>query len=59
MDVGVVTELEKNKEDKEIGGNRNESTGNELKWYGHLMRREEHSLGGKATEIKVQGRRKS
>ena len=29
-----------------------------LKWYGHVMRREEHYVGRKAMEMKVQGRRK-
>ena len=29
-----------------------------LKWYGHMMRREEHYVGRRAMEIKVQGRRK-
>ena len=29
-----------------------------LKWYGHVMRREEHCVGRRATEMKVEGRRK-
>ena len=29
-----------------------------LKWYGHVMRREEHYLGRRAMEMKVQRRRK-
>ena len=29
-----------------------------LKWYGHVMRREEHYVGRRAMEMKVQGRRK-
>ena len=29
-----------------------------LKWYGHVMRREEHYLERKAMEMKVQGRMK-
>ena len=29
-----------------------------LKWYGHVMRREEHYVGRRATVMKVQGRRK-
>ena len=29
-----------------------------LKWYGHVMRREEHYAGRRAMEMKVQGRRK-
>ena len=29
-----------------------------LKWYGHVMKREEHYVGRMAMEIKVQGRRK-
>ena len=29
-----------------------------LKWYGHVMRREEHYVGRRAMVIKVQGRRK-
>ena len=29
-----------------------------LKWYGHVTRREEHYVGCKWMEIKVQGRRK-
>ena len=29
-----------------------------LKWYGNVMRREDHYVGRRAMEIKVQGRRK-
>ena len=29
-----------------------------LKWYGHVMRRNEHYVGRRAVEMKVQGRRK-
>ena len=29
-----------------------------LKWYGHVMRRVEHYVGGRAMVMKVQGRRK-
>ena len=29
-----------------------------LKWYGHVMRREEHYVGRRAMEMKVHGRRK-
>ena len=29
-----------------------------LRWYGHVMRREEHYIGRRAMEMKVQGRRK-
>ena len=29
-----------------------------LKWFGHVMRREEHYVGRRAMEMKVQGRRK-
>ena len=29
-----------------------------LKWYGHVMRREEHYIGRRAMEMKVQGTRK-
>ena len=29
-----------------------------LEWYGHVMRREEHNVGRRAIEMKVQGRRK-
>ena len=29
-----------------------------LKWYGHVMRREEHYIGRRALVMKVQGRRK-
>ena len=29
-----------------------------LKWYGHVLRREEHSVGRRAMIMKVQGRRK-
>ena len=29
-----------------------------LKWYGHVMRREEHYIGRRVMEMKVQGRRK-
>ena len=28
-----------------------------LKWYGHVMRREEHCVGRRAMGMKVQGRR--
>ena len=30
-----------------------------LMWYGYVMRREEHYVGGRAMVMKVQGRRKS
>ena len=30
-----------------------------LKWYGHVSRREEHCVGGRAMEMKVQGSRKA
>ena len=33
--------------------------GKGLKWYGHVMRREEHYVGSRVMEMKVQGRRKS
>ena len=39
-------------------GNHKESSGKELKWYGHVMRREEHYVGRKAIEMNVQWRRK-
>ena len=29
-----------------------------LKWYGHVMRREEQYVGRRTMEMKVQGRRK-
>ena len=29
-----------------------------LKWYAHVMRREEHYVGRRVMEMKVQGRRK-
>ena len=29
-----------------------------LKWYGHVMRREEHCVGRRAMVMEVQGRRK-
>ena len=29
-----------------------------LKWYGHMMRRDEHYIGRRVLEMKVQGRRK-
>ena len=29
-----------------------------LKWYGHVLRREEHYVGRRAMVMKVQGRRK-
>ena len=32
--------------------------GRKLKWYGHVMRREEHCVGRRAMVMKVQGRRK-
>ena len=28
-----------------------------LRWYGHVMRRDEHYVGRKAMEMEVQGRR--
>ena len=31
--------------------------GRKLKWYGLVMRREEHYVGRRAMEMKVQGRR--
>ena len=30
-----------------------------LKWYGHVKRREEHYVGRRAMEMKVQGSRKA
>ena len=30
-----------------------------VKWYGHVMRREEHYVGRRAMEIKVQGEKDS
>ena len=29
-----------------------------MKWYGHVIRREEHCVGRRAMEMKAQGRRK-
>ena len=29
-----------------------------LKWYGHVVRREEHYVGRRAMEMKVQGKRR-
>ena len=44
--------------DNESGGNHKESTGKRrFAWYGHVMRREEHYVGRRAMEMKVQGRR--
>ena len=37
---------------------RNERIRIRLKWYGHVMRREEHYVGRRAMVMKVQGRRK-
>ena len=48
----------KNKRDNESGGKHKESTGRRLKWYGNVMRREEHCVGRRAMVMKVQGRRK-
>ena len=47
---------------KEIEGQRrggiNKVQERRLKWYGHVMRREDHYIGRRAMEMKVQGRRK-
>ena len=40
-----------------LGNIRNERIRG-LKWYGHVMRREEHYVGRRAMVMKVQGRRK-
>ena len=45
--------------DNGSGGNRKESPGKEVEVvHGHVMRREEHYVGRRVMEIKVQGRRK-
>ena len=45
-----------------LGGNHRESPGKDVEVvgpiYGHVMRREEHYVGRRAMEMKVQGRRK-
>ena len=49
----------KNERDNKSGGKHKESTQERrFKWYGHVMRREEHYVGRRAMVMKVQGRRK-
>ena len=48
----------KNQTDNESEGNLKESAGKRLKWYGHVMRREEPYVGRRAMEMKVHGRRR-
>ena len=48
----------KNKRDNESGESTKKVQERSLKWYGHVMRREEHYVGRRAMVMKVQGRRK-
>ena len=40
------------------GKSQGEKDKRRLKWYGHVMRGEEHDVLGREMEMKVQGRRK-
>ena len=58
-----VTKLEKIRNERirgttKVGGITKKVQERRLKWYGHVMRREEHYVGRRAMEMKVQGRRK-
>ena len=57
-----VTKLDKIRNERIRGttkvGEITNSPGTKLKWYGHVMRREEHYVGRRVMEMKVQGRRK-
>ena len=41
-----------------VGENTKNVHERRFKWYGHVMRREEHYVGRRAMVMKVQGRRK-
>ena len=41
-----------------VGENTNKVQERRFKWYGHVMRREEHYVGRRAMVMKVQWRRK-
>ena len=43
--------------DNESGGNCSESPGKEVGMVWHVIRRDEHYVGNRAMEMKVQGRR--
>ena len=51
---------ENNMRANEGGGDPRESPGKEVEvvWYGHVVRREEHYVGRRAMEMKLQGIRK-
>ena len=48
----------KNRGTKKVGEIANNVQERRLKWYAHVTRREEHYVGSRAMEMKVQGRRK-
>ena len=41
-----------------MGKIANKAQRSELKWHGHVLRREEHYMGRRAMEMKAHGRRK-
>ena len=49
---------ERKRETTKVGDTTKKVQERRLKWYGHVMRREEHCVGRRAMEMKVQGRRK-
>ena len=58
-----VTKLDKIRYDRirgtsKVGGITKKVQERRLKWYGHVMRKEEHYVGRRAMVMKVQGRRK-
>ena len=58
-----VTKLDKNRNERirgttKVGELTKKVQESRLKWYGHVMRREEHYVGRRAMVMKVQGRRK-
>ena len=58
-----VTKLDKIRNERirgttKVGKITNKVQEMRLKWCGHVMRREEHYVGGRAMVMKVQGRRK-
>ena len=58
-----VTKLDKMRNERirgtrKVGEITKKAQGRILKWYGHVMRREEHYVGRMVMEMKVQGRRK-
>ena len=58
-----VTQLDKIRNERirgttKVGEITNKVHERRLKWYGHVMQREEHYVGRRVMEMKVQGRRK-